>query len=174
MEIIPRYATLHHKCAFEICGKNVMDDVRRILLCWVARKVNRNKFFRESQRWFYKGNECENISKIQIRTALCSQQKEPLVWGMELIHDDSAINLRKWSVEVTLKKETENYRFVTTTKHFLIPYYIGNELSNPAATMPSYVVDILNEEKLICTRGGVVISPKPIFVQKKSWRLCYS
>jgi len=164
MRIIPPHAMLHHKCAFDIYNDEEMSKTRKILFQWLKMKLELESNDKTLVKKFFSGNEWDRVNNVQFRTALALDNNIPCAWGMEVIHPDSEIPLRYWSVEVILKREENSIRFVATTRHFPINYYIGNSLDLPSATTPAFVSDILRSKKLICKKGDTRVLAKPVYV----------
>ena len=174
-EIIPLHANLHYKCTFDIEGDSHMGATRKIVRSWVIQKVvegldelRQQEIESEiRQGWFFKGNAPEipnySWSGRQIRTACIPGEdiRHPVCWAFEMIHPDSEEPNRRWSIEITLKKQpSDSIRFATTIKHFATMHFMGPLPELPSASTPKFVGSILTSKSLKCKKGDSLIRPQ--------------
>ncbi len=173
MEIVPQHAEIHYRCAFDIVNDDrQMQETRRILRDWVKFKVSNGIsedavkglssrksggmgwFFtaryneKEADRFkFINGGKNCQLEWIQIRTALVGTNKEPTLWGMELIHPDSDLTGLYWATSVSLEynSDEKTVRFVTAIRKYLRDYYIGVALRADEPSTPRFITEILND-----------------------------
>jgi hypothetical protein len=171
-EYIPVHATVHYKCAFDITSDKVdslMTHLRKKLRTWCIEKVGANdqKLHRQ---WFYLGSNKDfgqshyYFDDFQIRTAAAPGRNvdNPSCWAMELIHPDSELSARHWSVEVTLREQEDgSIRFTTVNKHWLMPFYIGEYPEFPAPSTPRYVRTLLGDRQIRCSRNQMPLKELP-------------
>jgi len=177
-DFIPVDTTVHYKCAFDVTCQGpatIMTRLRQMLRDWCIKRTGSNEQTLH-RRWFYSGNNPKvepaqyTVNGHQIRTvcAPSDDPNEPTCWALEVIHTDDDESSRKWSVEVTLRKNAEGtVRFATVVRHWMIPYFIGEYPESPVASTPGYVRAILETSWLTCTKGDARINSRPWYVNNR-------
>lgn len=166
-DIIPVNASVHFKCAFDVSSDSVvqlMTHLRQKFRSWCIDRIGGNDPTLH-RSWFYTGNHRSEpqyvINGYQIRTVMApsTDPDEPNCWAMEMIHADNDERARRWSVEITLRKnEDGSVRFTTINKYWMIPYFIGEYPDPPSPSAPRYVSALLSDRSLLCRRGDTVMS----------------
>jgi hypothetical protein len=183
-EFIPLHANVHFKCAFDIVGRNpatIMTHLRKIVREWCLSKAGRNS--EELHRaWFYMGNNPRVdphqfvIGDFRIRTAAAPSDNpdEPSCPAFEMIHLDHEEIARRWSVEITLRRnEDATIRFTTVVHNWMIQNYIGEYPIPPAASAPRYVRTLLTDRSLTCTKGDAPLKANVINITNTNCRDVY-
>lgn len=165
-DIIPVNASVHYKCAFDVSSQSIeqiMTHLRQTFRSWCIERIGGNDQTLH-RSWFYIGNhrtEPQYVLKgFQIRTVMAPSDDpvEPSSWAMEMIHPDDEERSRRWSVEITLRKNVDGtVRFATINKHWMIPYFIGEYPDPPFPSAPRYVRRLLSDDALVCKRGDAAM-----------------
>lgn len=174
-EIIPINSNVHFKAAFDIRCDGItspMTYLRQKVRAWCIGRVATNDQILH-RAWFYIGNNPKTesaqyyINDHQIRTvsAPSVEPDSPTCWALEVIHPDSDERARRWSVEITLRKnEDGSTRFTTVVRNWMMANYIGEYPPPPLPSAPSYVRAIIDDRALHCSKGDARLGSQPIVV----------
>ena len=167
-EFRPINATTHFKCAFDIetSGEEpLMVSLRKLVRNWVKNKVGEDFGQQVYNPWFFNGNSKHNphynLGGNQVRTGIVATDdiSRPAAWVMELIHRDSDVPARRWSVDIGfVHNDDDTVRFTTVVSHWMIPNYIGAYPYPPHFNTPTYLRWLLNKDEFTCRRGNTALS----------------
>jgi len=184
-EIVPIDSTVHFKAAFDINGGKVakpMTHLRQKLRTWCIKKTACNEQVLH-RAWFYVGNNaksepaqyCLNDHYLRTISAPGEVRDEPSCWAFEMIHPDRDEGARRWSVEITLRKnEGDMIRFTTVVRNWMLANFIGEYPAPPLPSAPAYVRDIIADRALSCSKGDAKIHSQAKSVSRSTARTVYN
>jgi hypothetical protein len=182
-EIIPIDSTVHFKAAFDVRSEGIakpMTYLRQKFRAWCISKVGNDPILHRS--WFYIGNNPKvepaqyHIDDFHLRTVSVPSDdpEESLCWAFEMIHPDREERSRRWSCEITLRKEDDGaVRFTTVVRNWMMANYIGEYPAPPSPSAPSYVRAIIDDAALTCSKGDAQLRCQPIVVTNASAQAVY-